>query len=104
MFKLEAKPIFTADVEIPIPGLPSERIKFDFKHKTRTEFDALAKAIRDDQKTVEEAVREIVVGWNAPGTEFTDEALNTCFELFPGSPFALFTAYRSNLIEGRRKN
>jgi len=104
MFKLETKPVFSADVNIPIPGLPPEVVKFDFKHKTGDEFDELAMSIRDDSKSIKDAVREVVVGWSAPGAEFSADTLNTCFDLFPGSPFAIFSAYRTALLEGKRKN
>ena len=104
MFKLEVKPVFSADVDIPIPGASPEKVKFDFRHKTRAEFDAMTESIRKEEKTVEDVVREVVVGWTAPGTEFSKEALDSCFQIFPGSPFAIWMSYRSNLIEGRRKN
>lgn len=104
MFKLEAKPIFSAEVDIPVPGAAPEKVKFDFRHKTRAEFDALTEGIRKDEKTIETAVHEVVAGWTAPGVEFSSEALDSCFQIFPGSPFAIWMAYRSNLIEGRRKN
>lgn len=104
MFKLEVKPVFSAEVDIPMPGAAPERVKFDFKHKTREEFDALTESIRKDESTIEDAVRSVVVGWTAPGTEYSEAALSTCFQLFPGSPFAIWMAFRTNLIEGKRKN
>lgn len=104
MFKLEASPVFEADVSIPVPGGMPEKVKFEFKHKTRDQFDALAEAVKHEEMTTEDFVREVVVGWKAPGVEFTKEALETCFQIFPGSPYAIFAEYRRNLIEGRRKN
>ena len=104
MFKLEVDPVFSADVDIPVPGKPPERVNFQFKHLSDDEFEAMAKSLRDEVRTIKELVRDIVVGWKAPGVEFDKDALDTCFKLFPGSPLAIFMAYRVALFEGRRKN
>lgn len=104
MFKLEVKPVFSAEVPIPVPGAAPEKVVFEFKHKTRDEFDEMAESVRREEITTEDFVREVVVGWKAPGIEFTKEALETCFQIFPGSPYAIFSEYRRNLIEGGRKN
>lgn len=104
MFKLEADPVFPIDVDIPIPGKKAERIQIDVRHKTRSEFDALVESISAGEKTVEDVVRELVITWTAPGVDYSPEALETCFQLFPGSPLAIYVAYRSSLVEGRRKN
>ena len=77
MFKLEAKPVFSAEVSIPIPGCAPEKVMFQFRHSTREQFDAFADAIRNEEKTVDDVVREVVAGWTAPGVEFTPENLNT---------------------------
>lgn len=103
-FTLKPNPTFTADVEIPIAGGAPENVQFEFRHRTRDAFDALAARIADKTTSVEDAVREVVVAWHVPGLEFTAEALGTCFQVHPGSPIAIWFGYRKALIEGVRKN
>lgn len=103
-FKLQANPTFKAPVDIPVAGQEAEKVLFTFKHKTRTQFDALVKSVINGDTTVDDAVREVVVEWTYPGVDFNDEALSQCFEMFPGSANAIFTTYRTALFEGQRKN
>ena len=104
MFKLEVAPEFTASVDIPIPGNPSETVNFVFNHLERDEFDALAESIGAKKITLDDAVRRIVKSWTDPNVEFSAEALTKCFQIFPGSPSAIWFGYREALIQGQRKN
>lgn len=103
-FKLQPNPTFKAPVDIPVAGELPEKVLFTFKHKTRTQFDALVKAVINGETTVDDAVRDVVVEWTYPGVDYNDEALSQCFDMFPGSANAIFTTYRQSLFEGQRKN
>ena len=69
MFKLEVDPEFTATVEIPVPGKPSERVKFKFRHKTLDEFETLMDGVSKKESTPQDVVRQFVAGWEAPSVE-----------------------------------
>lgn len=104
MFKLEVNPTFKTKVDIPIPGEKAEPVLFTFKHRTRGQFETLVKAIANGEKSIDDVLKELVAEWTYPGVDFSEEALERCFELFPGSPLAIFSAYRDALLEARRKN
>lgn len=103
-FSLTPSPTFWADVEVPISGDAPEVVQFQFRHRTRDAFDAMAAKIADKTLSIDDAVRDVVVGWRVPGLEFTPDALSTCFQVHPGSPIAIWFGYRKALIEGVRKN
>lgn len=104
MFRLVASPTFTATVDIPIPGAGAEQVPFVFRHKTRDEVDALVDALKRGQSSVDDIVRDVVVEWKAKDVEFSEENLLQCFQIFPGSALAIWSAYRQALVEGKRKN
>lgn len=104
MFTKQLQPTFPATVDIPVPGNEPDPVEFTFKAKTTEAFDALVKEVQSGKKTIAEAVREIVAGWTHPAVEFSPEKLNECFNLLPGSPLAIWSTYRQQLFEGRRKN
>lgn len=104
MFTKQLNPTFTAPVDIPVPGNTPDTVEFNFKVKTSETFDVLVKEVQSGDKTVKDAVREIVAGWSHPAVEFSAEKLNECFSLLPGSPLAIWKTYCNQLFEGRRKN
>lgn len=103
-FKLQANPTFKALVNIPIPGEKPDAVSFTFRHKTRSQFDALITGLGNGEIIIDAAIKDIVVEWTHPGVEFSEEALGQCLEMFPGSALAIFTAFREALTEARRKN
>lgn len=104
MFKLQPNPTFKTLVHIPIPGDKAEAVLFTFRHKSRTQLDALVKQMADGELEFDAAVKDIVVEWTYPGVDFSPEALDQCLDMFPGSGLAIFTAFREALLEARRKN
>jgi hypothetical protein len=103
-FKLQANPTFKAQVNIPVPGEKAEPVTFTFKHKTRAQFDAMIAGLASSDVHIDSAVKEVVIEWVYPGVEYSVEALDQCLDMFPGSALAIFSAYRDNLLEARRKN
>ncbi len=104
MFKLQPNPTFKAPVFIPIPGDKAESVLFTFKHKTRSQLDALVKAMAEGNTQIDDVIKEIVVEWTYPGVDYSADALDQCLDMFPGSALAIFSAFREALIEARRKN
>lgn len=104
MFTKQINPTFTATVEIPVPGNTPDPVSFTFKAKTADAFDALVKEVQSGDKTIADAVREVVAGWTHPAVEFSPERLEECFNRLPGSTLAIWAKYRQELFEGRRKN
>ena len=103
-FKLQANPTFKAQVNIPVPGEKADAVMFTFKHKTRSQIDALLTSLANGDEHIDNAVKDVVVEWTYPGVDYSAEALEQCLEMFPGSAMAIFTTYRDNLMEARRKN
>lgn len=104
MFKLNPNPTFKTTVHIPVPGEKAEPVAFTFRHKSRSQLDAMLKALADGEMKFDDAVKEITVEWTYPGVDFSPEALDQCLDMFPGSGLAIFTAFREALLEARRKN
>lgn len=103
-FKLQANPTFKSVVNIPIPGEKAEAVSFTFRHKTRSQFDALIAGLASGDTHIDAAVKDVVVEWVYPGVDYSPEALDKCLDMFPGSALAIFTSYRESLMEARRKN
>lgn len=104
MFKLQPNPTFKTTVHIPVPGDKAEAVLFTFRHKSRTQLDAMLKQLADGDLQFDAAVKDIVVEWTYPGVDFSPEALDQCLDMFPGSGLAIFSAFRESLLEARRKN
>lgn len=104
MFTKQLNPTFTATVDIPVPGATPDPVNFTFNVKTAAAFDALVQAVKTGEKTVADAVREVVGGWTHPAVEFSPDKLDECFQTFPGSPLAIWAKFCQELFEGRRKN
>lgn len=103
-FKLQANPTFKAPVNIPVPGEKADAVMFTFKHKTRSQLDALLTGLANGDVHIDDAVKEVVVEWTYPGVDYSPEALEQCLEMFAGSAMAIFAAFRDNLMEAKRKN
>lgn len=103
-FKLEPNPTFKTAVKIPIPGEKAEAVLFTFRHKTASQIDAYQSAIAGGDKTLKDIAKEIVIEWTYPGVDFNDEALDACMERFPGSPLAIWMAFREAYFVAKEKN
>lgn len=103
MFKLKPNPTFFAAVEISAPGQDEpQKLEVEFKHKgaskLRDYFSNLA------GRTDADALAEIVVGWRGADGPCTPAALAELVDDYPTAALELFTAYRRELLESRRKN
>lgn len=102
MVKIVANPTFKATVDIPSAGGQVVSIEFEFKHKTRTAFQAWAKP--DLWPTNEDAILDIASGWTDIEDPFGRESLTLLFENFQAAPKAICEKYAHELLLGRAKN
>ena len=100
-FKLEPAPTFKATVQIPVHGGDSVPVVFEFKHRTRDELDAFYKPKKE--RTVEEQLMDMVVGWDLDD-EFNAENVAKLAQNYLGAAGALVTAYVAELMQARTKN
>jgi hypothetical protein len=109
MFKLNANPEFTADVQITRPGEPKPgTIRFRFRHMGRTAFKAWVETAggRDDPDYLLDAVAgwEGVTDASGQPVEFSREALAQLLDAFPAAGQDIFVAYGKALHESRTGN
>ena len=103
MFKLKPNPTFFAPVEISVPG-EAEPAKFEveFKHKSASDLHAYFSNLSG--RTDADALAEVIAGWRGVDVPYSAEALADLLNNYPVSAMELFTAYRRELLESRRKN
>ena len=105
-FVLQPKPTFKADVLIAIPGGTEAKVKFEFKHMGRKAlkafFDGLGEG--ENARPDEEAILDLVAGWEGVDEKFSPAALGTLLDNYPGAARGIFEAYNRGLFEGKQKN
>lgn len=106
MFALNPNPTFKTEVTIPLPGGKDGKVKFVFKHKGRKAlkefFDSLGEG--DTARPDHESLMELIADWDGVDAKFSEEALETLLDNYPGAARAIFEAYNRGLFEGREKN
>ena len=103
MFKITPKNSFTAKVALSVPGeTRPQHVDVELKHLTKkgikTYFDNL------EGKSDVDALGEIMVGWSGIDVPYSAESLELLLENYPAAGAELFDAFRSELMEARRKN
>ena len=106
MFKLQPNPTFWAKVQIQIPGQEKPgQIEVQYKHFSRADLKAFFEMMASsEQKTDQEHLAEIVVGWRGVDAEFSLENLDKLLDMYPTAAKELFSAFSSELLEARVKN
>jgi hypothetical protein len=103
MLKLTPDPTFKAPVSITIPGeLKTGSITFTFKYRSRSEMQELFKRAKSLSSV--ESFREVVIDWDWPGVELTDENIEKFLNNYPASTTEIATAYQKLSLESRVKN
>ncbi len=100
--KLKAEPTFTARVPIPIPGKSPVQVLFTFKHRTRTELDALIESGNVPGRDAVEYVMEMVSGWDLTDP-FSKENVSALINEFPGAAAAISRTYIEQLMGAARQ-
>ena len=102
MFKLTPKPTFKSTVELSVPGAKKViPVEIEFKHFSRKQIKEFFDGLTD--KTDTESLSEIVVGWSGFDLPFSAEALAELIDNYPTSSGEIFTAFRQDLLEARKK-
>ena len=105
MFALQPKPTFKANVTINTPG-GEGTIKFEFKHMGRKALKSFFEGLGEGEnaRPDEEAMLDLIAGWDGVDEKFSPEALATLLDNYPGSAKNIFEAYNRGLFEGKQKN
>lgn len=98
---LVAKPTFHAMVAIPVAGAEPVSVKFEFRHRTRTQLEEFIKARA--AKPDAEAFGEMVVGWELED-EFTPENVHLLLESYIGAAVATYRTYIDELVKTKLGN
>lgn len=109
-----ANPVFTAPIQVPVPGQDAAEIHLRFKHKTRGQIDDFLRRTTKARTPGEdlELLLEIVDGWDGVAVvdeagaalPFSRESLAWVVDQYAGATLAILHGYRAALLEARRKN
>lgn len=101
---IKANPTFKAPVEIRRPG--DEPMKFTgiFKHRTRDQFDALAKDARENPKQDLDAVLDVLEGWEGMLEAFSRDSVAELLQNFHDAADIIAATYVRELGPARRGN
>lgn len=112
-FKLKANPTFHEKVGIPVHGGDPVDVDFEFKHRTKPEFDAFRKELNEktEAATTDQELRDanvwyvlqVAVGWELE-YQFNAESINELFDNYQGAPGAIAEQYTLSLMQVRLGN
>lgn len=112
MLKLVPNPTFKGEVLFGLPDGGEAKLKIEFKHmgrKVLTEWIAKFQpkedgGTEDKPLSDEDAIRDIVVGWEGVDAPFSKDNLEKLVDGYPGFARAAINVYIPALLEGQRKN
>jgi len=103
MLKINPNPQFTAEVALTEPGKKTPTtVKMTFRYKNREEIVEFSERIKN--KPTEEALTEIVVGWDGIDAECTPENIGALVKNYLPAGFEILNAYYRELSASRVKN
>lgn len=112
MLKLVPNPTFKSKVsfELPGEGAGSADLMIEFKHMGRKALNEWVEKFQTKegedapQLSDEDAVADIVVGWEGVDAEFNKKNLATLVDMYPAFSRATINVYIPALLDGSRKN
>lgn len=104
MLKIKANPTFHADVQIPAPGGVKHEITIEFKHKTKAEFDEYMQGKEAANRSEEDTILGIAVGWTGVDAPLSKESLRELFQNYHASSRVIAERYAEELFQVRQKN
>lgn len=105
--KLKLDPTFWWPIEITVPGQEKPaRIEVEFVYKTRTEYEAFQKKIREAEKplTDEELCAEIMRNWRGVEEDFSTANVSRLLDAYPAAGKEIAQQYFTAVLESRRGN
>lgn len=102
-FTLDPNPTFSVDVDIPIPGEKSTKVKFTFRHRTRDALEKFISHITENSPDETDIVMDIAAGWELQD-EFTRENITRLLQNYHGAAAAISTTYINELSAARLGN
>jgi hypothetical protein len=102
MFKVAANPTFNACLTIVGQGR-EQQLNVTFKHKPRADYLALLEAVGKGDKSVADAILEVVEKWDADA-ELSVESIELLQEQQPGADWAILSGYGEALAVARKGN
>lgn len=103
MLKLKADPTFKAKVDIPAPG-GAASIKVEFRHMTKAQYAEFIEKESKSKRTDEEALMDIVVGWDGVDTEFSKDAVRELCQQYHKAATAIVTTFIDSLTQAKSGN
>ena len=104
MLKLNPNPTFTAPVSIHVPGESAVKVPFTFNYKTPDEYKDFVANTAKGEKTEQEALSEIVAGWENCDAPFSADNFAKLLKKYHRAGEAIFAAYVSELTGARLGN
>lgn len=98
---LDPKPTFSVKVPIPVHGADPVDVLFEFKHMTVTGYAEWSANLKGRKDT--DVVLEIVQSWQLDD-ELNAENVDRLLDNYAGAAHAIFSTYRNELFQARRKN
>lgn len=102
MFRIKPDPTFDATLTIVGQGR-EQKLSVTFRHKTRTEYAEMLKAIGEGKLDPADAILDVVAKWDADA-DLTRENVKALIEHQPGSEWAILAGYGDALTVARKGN
>jgi hypothetical protein len=103
MLKLKPNATFTVPVTIPAPD-GDQTIKMEFKHMTKDAYAAFVKAEKEKERSDEDAIMDIAVGWHGVEGDFNRENLREVCQQYHGAASAIVQTFIRELTQATAKN
>ena len=102
MFKIKAEPTFDASITIVGQGR-EQKLNVTFRHMPLADYVALLDNVSRGEKTVAEAVIDVVEKWDADA-ELSTATIAVLQEQQPGADWAILSSYGDALKVARKGN
>lgn len=103
MLKIQPNPTFTSRVEIPTPE-GNVQIKVEFKHMDTDAYEAFVKSEAAKNRSNEETIGDIAVGWTGVDGDFTPENVAKVCKAYHAAAGAIVTAFITELTQAKAGN
>lgn len=102
MFKIKADPTFDASITIIGQGR-EQKLNVTYRHMPLADYLALLEAVSAGEKTVAEAILDVVEKWDADA-DLTSDTIAILQDQQPGADWAILSSYGDALKVARKGN